>query len=145
VGYETPFVGLLISLAYIGITGIYPGGIIVPSYLVLFITQPGRIAGTIVVALLTLMCFKMASRYLILFGRRRFVFMILLGGTWTFLWILFFPSIFPLSLEFRVIGWVIPGLIANNFERQGVLATLASLVTVTVITFFIGRIVTLIM
>ena len=139
VGYEASFLGLLVSLLFIGITGIYPGGIIVPSYLVLFMNQPARIVGTLVAALLTLFCFKLASRFLIIFGRRRFVFMILIGGLWTFLWLQVLPFIFPVSLEFRVIGWVIPGLIANNFERQGVLLTTASLVTVTVVVYFLGR------
>ena len=35
--YELTFLGLLLSLLYVGLTGLYPGGIIVPSYLVLFI------------------------------------------------------------------------------------------------------------
>jgi len=140
-GYEISFIGLLISLVYVGLTGFYPGGIIVPSYLVLFMEQPSRIAGTLVAAFLTLICYTIASKYLILFGKRRFIFMILFGGLWTFVWLTVFPSIFPASVEFRVIGWVIPGLIANNFERQGVLVTTASLVTVTVIVYFIGKII----
>ena len=140
-GYETSFLGLLVSLLYIGLTGIYPGGIIVPSYLVLFINQPARIIGTLIAAWLTVLCFKLASQYLVIFGRRRFVFMILVGGTWTLLWQQFLPIIFPASLEFRVIGWVIPGLIANNFERQGILITIASLVTVTVVVYFLGEII----
>ncbi len=138
-GYETAFLGLLTSLLFTGITGLYPGGIIVPSYLVLFLDQPARIVGTLIAALLTLFCFKLASQFLIIFGRRRFVFMILVGGLWTFLWLEILPFIFPVSLEFRVIGWVIPGLIANNFERQGVIVTTASLVAVTVVTYFSGR------
>lgn len=144
-GYEVSFLGLLISLLFIGLTGYYPGGIIVPSYLVLFMDQPLRIIGTLIAAFLTMLCYRSVSRYLILFGRRRFVFMILFGGIWTFLWILVFPSIFPVSMEFRVIGWVIPGLIANNFERQGIIVTTAALVTVTVITYFLGRIILMIL
>lgn len=138
-GYELPFIGLIISLLFTGITGLYPGGIIVPSYLVLFMNQPARIAGTLVVALLTLLCYRLASHYLILFGRRRFVFMVLAGGILAVLWRQLLPSLFPISLEFRVIGWVIPGLIANHFERQGVAVTTASLVTVTTILYFLGR------
>ncbi len=139
-GYEITFLGLLVSLLFIGLTGLYPGGIIVPSYLVLFINQPARIAGTLIAAWLTLLCFKLISQYLIIFGRRRFVFMILVGGIWTFLWLQIFPVILPASVEFRVIGWVIPGLIANHFERQGVVVTTASLVTVIVAVYFLGRI-----
>jgi gamma-polyglutamate biosynthesis protein CapC len=143
--YELTFLGLLLSLLYVSVTGFYPGGIIVPGYLVLFIDQPARIAGSLIVAILTLLCFKLASQYLILFGRRRFVFMVLVGGIWTLLWLRMLPILFPLSLEFRVIGWVIPGLIANNFERQGVIVTTASLATVTVVTYVVGRLVAMLL
>jgi poly-gamma-glutamate biosynthesis protein PgsC/CapC len=137
--YETSFLGLLVSLLFIGVTGIYPGGVIVPSYLALFVHTPGRIAGTLIVALLTLLCFKLASNYLILFGTRRFVFMVFVAGLWTLLWLRFFPALLPNSLEFRVIGWVVPGLIANNLEKQGILVTTASLVTVTAAIYFLTQ------
>ena len=143
-GFELPFIGLLISLAIIGLTGVYPGGIIVPSYLVLFVTEPERIVGTLVAALLTLLVYLLVSRWLILFGRRRFVFLILVGGVWSVLWRTLFPALFPLSVEFTVIGWVIPGLVANHFERQGVLVTLGSLLTATVAIGWLGRILNLV-
>lgn len=138
--YELIFVALVASLLFVGVTGIYPGGIIVPSYLVLFVNQPARLVGTLVAALLTLLCYKIASRYLIIFGRRMFVFMVLVGALWTFCWIQLFPIFSPATLEFRVIGWVVPGLIANNFERQGVASTTAALITVTVAVYFLGKV-----
>jgi len=139
--YELAFLGLFLSLLYVNLTGLYPGGMIVPSYLVLFMEQPERIAGTLLVALLTVLCFKLFSKYVILYGRRRFVFIVLLGCIWTIVWLRMFSQLFPLSLEFRVIGLVIPGLIANSFERQGVIVTTAALITVTVATFVLGRLV----
>ena len=142
-GLELPFIGLLVSLAIIALTGVYPGGIIVPSYLVLFLLEPTRIVGTLLASLLTFWIYLLASRWLILFGRRRFVFLILVGGLWALLWRQVFPSIFPVSVEFTVIGWVIPGLIANHFERQGVFLTLGSLVTATVIIGWLGRLLSL--
>ncbi len=81
---------------------------------------------------------------MILFGRRRFVFMILLGAAWAFLWMQLLPAVFPISLEYRVIGWVIPGLIANHVDRQGIVVTTASLVTVTVVIGFLGRLLSLV-
>ena len=140
-GFEVPFIGLLVSLLFIGLTGVYPGGIIVPSYLVLFLHQPERIAGTIIAAFLTLAVYRLSCRWLILFGRRRFVFLILVGGFWALLWLQLFPYIFPASLEFRVIGWVIPGLIANHLDRQGAVVTTASLVTITVAVGWLGRLI----
>ena len=143
-GFELPFIGLLVSLAIIASTGVYPGGIIVPSYLVLFIAQPERIIGTLLAAGLTLLSYLLASRRLILFGRRRFVFLILVGGLWSVLWRVLLPTLFPVSVEFTVIGWVIPGLVANHFERQGVLATLGALLTATVAIGWLGRILNLV-
>ncbi len=135
--YEISFIGLLIALIFISVTGVYPGGIIVPCYLSIFIYQPFRIAVTLVIALLTFICFRVASNYLIIFGKRRFVFMILVGGCITFLWLHLSPSLLPVTQEFRTIGWVIPGLIANHFEKQGILITSGSLITVLVVIFFI--------
>jgi len=137
--FEVPFLGLLISLAFIGLTGLYPGGIIVPSYLALFLHEPTRIVGTLIAALLTMGVYRLSCRWMILFGRRRFVFMILVGAVWALLWMQLLPAVFPPSLEYRVIGWVIPGLIANHLDRQGIVVTTASLVTVTVVIGFLGR------
>lgn len=143
--YELTFIGLLLSLLFIGITGIYPGGIIVPSYLVLFIEQPQRIAGTIITALLTTLCYKFISRYVILFGRRRFVFMLITAGIWVYIWYTLFPLLLPQSQEFRVIGWVVPGLIANHMERQGIVITICSLITVTILIFVVGKLISMCM
>ncbi len=137
--YELAFAGLLLSLAFTGLTGYYPGGIIVPSYLVLFADQPERILGTLAAALLTFLCYVLAERHLLLFGRRRTVFMLLVGATWALLWVQVLPSLFPVSVEFRVIGWIIPGLIANHFERQGVAVTSAGLVTVVTLLYAGGE------
>jgi len=137
-GFEIPFIGLLVSLAFTALTGLYPGGIIVPSYLVLFIHEPARIVGTLIAALLAMAVYRVSSGWLILFGRRRFVFLILVGGLLAFVGHRLLPILFPVSLEFRVIGWVIPGLIANHLERQGIVVTTAALVTVTVLTAWVG-------
>ena len=139
-GYEIAFIGLLVTFVFIKMLRIFPGGIIVPSYLVLFLDHPERITGIYIASLLTFVCYKAASKFLLIFGNRKFVFMLFVGGLWAILGIQLFPLIFPVSPEFRVIGWVIPGVIANNFEDQGVTVTTVSLITVIVITYFIGRV-----
>lgn len=141
--FEAAFLGLVLSLVFIGATGIYPGGIIVPSYLALFLHDPARIVGTLVAALLTVAVYRLLGRWLILFGRRRFVLLILLGGVWALVWLRLFPALFPASLEYRVIGWVIPGLIANHVERQGAVVTMAALVIVTVVTGWLAQLLAL--
>jgi hypothetical protein len=42
-------------------------------------------------------------------------------------------------MEFRVIGWVVPGLIANSCARQGILVTVGSTVAVTVAVYFLAQ------
>jgi len=140
---ETLFIGLVAALLYVEIIGIFPGGIIVPGYIALYLDQPLRVAATLACALLSLFTYRMLSRFFILFGRRRFVLMILLGGVWAQLWFLLVPQFFPAPLELRIIGWVVPGLLANNLERQKLLPTLASLITVSIITYFLVRVISL--
>ncbi|HUS87139.1 MAG TPA: poly-gamma-glutamate biosynthesis protein PgsC [Bacteroidales bacterium] len=137
--YELTLIGLLISLLYISVTRYYPGGIIVPSYLVMFVDQPYRLLGTFLASLLTLAIYRLASRYMILFGKRRFVLMVLFGGLISLILSYILPFMFPVSIELRVIGWVIPGLIANNFDRQGVVITTSSMAIVIAATFFAGK------
>lgn len=137
--YEIMFIGLLVSLLFINVTGYYPGGIIVPSYLILFVDQPIRLFGTLIAALLTLAAYKLISKYLILFGKRRFVFMILGGAVFAYFMSFVLPSIFPFAIELKVIGWVIPGLIANNFDRQGIISTSSSMAIVVTALFFINQ------
>lgn len=137
--YETLFIGLIVAVIYVEIMDIYPGGIIVPSYVALYLDQPLRVLATIIAAFLGLYTYRILSRFLILFGKRRFVMLILLGGLWAQLWFILLPHIFSDSVELRAIGWIIPGLLANNLEKQKLVPTLASMFTVSVITYFIVR------
>ncbi|MBD3414960.1 MAG: poly-gamma-glutamate biosynthesis protein PgsC [Candidatus Aminicenantes bacterium] len=139
--YETIFIGLLMAVFYVEIFDLYPGGIIVPAYMALYLHQPGRLAATVLVAYLALYSYKLLSRYFILFGRRRFVLVLLLGALWAHAWFLIWPEILPQPIGLRTIGLVIPGLIANNLEKQKQALTLASMVTVTVATYFLARVV----
>ena len=61
--------------------------------------------------------------------------MILAGALFSQAWFLVLPWLFEAPLELRVIGWVIPGILASNLVRQKLLPTLASTVTVSVLTF----------
>jgi len=139
--YETIFLGLLLAALYVEIFDIYPGGIIVPAYMALYLHQPGRIAATVVVAYLSLFSYKLLSRYVILFGRRRFVLVILMGALWAHIWFLIWPEILPQPIGLRTIGLVIPGLLANNMEKQKHILTIASMITVAVATYFLARVV----
>lgn len=141
--YETFFIGLILSVFYVETMDIYPGGIIVPAYLALYLDQPSRVMATVLIALVSLLTYRLLTRFFILFGRRRFVMLLLLGAVWGQLLFLVMPHVFAGSSEFRMIGWVVPGLLANNCEKQKWGTTLASLLTVSVLTYFVAKIVTL--
>ena len=139
--YETLLIGILMAILFIEITDIFPGGIIVPAYMALYLDEPLRVLATIGVAFLSLLSYRWLSRYLILFGKRRFVMFILLGAIWAQLWFVLLPYIFEGPSGLKAVGWIIPGLLANNLEKQKVLITLSSLIFVSVVTYFLVRVI----
>ena len=140
---ETLLVGLVLALLWAELTDISPGGIIVPGYVALYLGQPLRVAATLAAALLTVAAYKLLVRHLILFGRRRFALMVLFGALLSQAWFLALPQLFAAPLELRVIGWVIPGILASNLVRQKPLPTMASLLAVATVTFAVMRLVSL--
>lgn len=139
--YESLFIGLVLAVLFVELFEIYPGGIIVPAYLALFLDQPLRVLATVAAAFLSLAVYRVLGRRLLLFGKRRFVLLVLLGALWSQLWFLVFPAIFPMVSGLRVIGWVIPGLLANQLERQRAVPTLAAMTGVAVLTYTLSRLI----
>jgi poly-gamma-glutamate biosynthesis protein PgsC/CapC len=130
---EALSVGLVVSLVLSELVGLSAGGLITPAYLALLLDQPWRIAGTLAAAGLAFGAYRGLSNRLILFGRRRFVAMVLLGVGAKWLVLVTVPTLAAVvALPVGAIGFVLPGLIANDFERQGVLATLGMLAVATV-------------
>lgn len=126
--------GLVISLLFSETLGLAAGGMVVPGYLALMIHEPLRILGTVVVALLTYACMKLVSRYVLVYGRRRIVIAVLLGfalgaASRELLDFRYHGT----AVDARTIGFVIPGLIANWMERQGVVSTLCVMTTTAVL------------
>jgi poly-gamma-glutamate biosynthesis protein PgsC/CapC len=105
--------------------------VIAPGYLALFVGEPGRIVSTLILALALWGLLELLSRRLILYGRRRLLLALLLGFCGKHLveqWLL--PGA-GITLDLQTIGYLIPGLIANEMVRQKPLPTLAALVIVT--------------
>ena len=123
--------GILGGLLLFEFLGYSPGGIVTPGYLALFIDQPLRIVGTIAIAVITYLIVQLLSRVTVLYGKRRFTLTILIGFTIGWLWSLFLVEFPVTSQELRVIGFIIPGLIANEMSRQGLPETVFSVVIVT--------------
>jgi len=126
--------GLVVSLIFSETLGLAAGGMVVPGYLALMIHEPLRTAGTIVCALLTLGTLKVLSRYTLIYGRRRIVLAILIGFAFGALSRhLLLVRYQDVPVDLRTIGFVIPGLIANWMERQGVIQTLCVMITTAVL------------
>jgi poly-gamma-glutamate biosynthesis protein PgsC/CapC len=127
--------GLVVSIIFSETLGLAAGGMVVPGYMALMIHEPWRIAGTIIVSLLTFYAIKFLSNYMFIYGRRRTVLVILVGFALGWVSRQFF--IVPLpggqSLEFQAVGFIIPGLIANWMERQGVIQTLTTMIVAAIL------------
>lgn len=136
---ETLFIGLVLALLWAEITDVSPGGLIVAGYFALYLDRPLRVAATLAVALLALAVYKLLAGRFLLFGRRRFVVLVLLGAVFAQAWSLVLPGIPDAPVELRVIGWVVPGILASSLVRQKPLPTLASLAAVSALTFAVVR------
>ncbi|UCE85274.1 MAG: poly-gamma-glutamate biosynthesis protein PgsC [Deltaproteobacteria bacterium] len=149
-------IGLVVSLFFSEFFGLAAGGLVVPGYIALYLHRPFDVLLTLVAALLTFFLVRVASTFVIVYGRRRTVLMILVGyavgvllngavGA-AFEGVEVLPSLagaetipaMPTTtngalVELRVIGFIVPGLIAIWLDRQGVLPTLAALLTSAVV------------
>jgi len=120
------FIGVLVSLFIAETTGISPGGIVAAGYLALFALQPAWLAGTLLIALATWGLVRFLSQYLLLYGRRLFAMHLLTGMLLGQAVMLFSRGMTHWDWGISVIGWIIPGLLSRDFDRQGLLPTLAA-------------------
>jgi poly-gamma-glutamate biosynthesis protein PgsC/CapC len=120
--------GLVISLLFSEFLGLAAGGMVVPGYFALSLTDPMKVVMTILVGLATFGIVRFMNFFMIIYGRRRTVLMILVGflvGAVVRNFVTFEVSRLEIHLE--VIGFIIPGLIAIWLDRQGVVETLSTL------------------
>ncbi len=120
--------GLVISLIFFEGVGLAAGGMVVPGYVALSLDDPLRIAGTVLVALVTYALIRFLSGFTFIYGRRRIVVTILIAfvlGSLCRQYGQLHLGAAPIELE--VVGFIIPGLLANTMERQGVLESLSAL------------------
>lgn len=107
--------------------GLLSGGLISAGYLAFFVDQPLRILATLGLSVVIAGFVRLISGWLIVFGRRRFVLTILLSFAASWLFEQFAYRINLIPQDFRIIGYLIPGLIANDMVRQGMIKTLLAL------------------
>ena len=130
-------VGLLFSEAF----ALAAGGLVVPGYIALSLTHPRDVALTIAIGIASAAAAMTLGQWTILDGRRRTVVTILVGyvlgmtldalATGTPLE--FGGRALAQPAEVRVIGYVIPGLIGTWIDRQGLVETVSTLLTASVV------------
>lgn len=146
--------GLVVSLLFSELFGLAAGGLVVPGYIALHLTRPIDVAATLAAALLTFFLVRIVSTFAIVYGRRRTALMILVGYATGILMNTILASAFEAAaepaavhpgealdavlvgrtaIEASVIGYIVPGLVAIWLDRQGVVPTLAALLTSAVV------------
>ena len=124
--------GIILSLILSEALGVTAGGIIVPGYISLFLHQPVQVLATFLVAILVWLIIRGLSKVMFLYGKRRIVLALILGFFFGYLSrTMYIDSENIKSLA--VIGNIIPGLIANWMDRQGVIRTLSVVLLTAVI------------
>ena len=119
--------GLVLSILFSEVLGLAAGGMVVPGYLAMEIHHPGRLAMTFLCALLTFAVVQGASRFMVIYGRRRTAAMILVGFLLRYAMQYTVGEYFPAQSEMlEIIGHIIPGLIAIWMARQGIAETVCT-------------------
>lgn len=131
---ELAVLALLISLVFTELTNLVPGGIIVPFYFALYLDDPVKILATVISALIAMAVVKFLSRFTILYGRRKFALYLIIGILEKILFTyLYFGNTYMFYNLSMTIGYLVPGILGREMEKQGVLKTLGSLTVVTLI------------
>ena len=128
-------IGMVLSLFLTETLGVTAGGIIVPGYIAMNLENPERLVITFGISIITFLLIKLLSRYIMVYGKRRLVLALLIGFLLGYL--SRSGNIITAGLgttDFMVIGNIIPGLIANWMDRQGVLRTISTVLITAGIT-----------
>ncbi|OMF61546.1 poly-gamma-glutamate biosynthesis protein PgsC [Paenibacillus sp. FSL R5-0490] len=134
--YVALVLGVTLSLIFTEKTGVLPAGLVVPGYLALVFNQPVFMVVVLLISILTyLIVTHGIGRWVILYGRRKFAAMLITGICLKLILDYFYP-VMPFEIfEFRGIGVIVPGLIANTIQKQGMPLTLGSTLLLSGLTF----------
>ena len=124
--------GIVLSLVLSESLGVTAGGIIVPGYISLYLHQPIQVIITLLVAIIVWGIIQGLGKIIFLYGNRRIVLALILGFFFGYIT----RNFLYVNEDFgslAVIGNIIPGLIANWMDRQGVTRTISVIILTSVI------------
>lgn len=131
--FELVSLSVVLSLVCTEFTGLFTGGLVSAGYFAYYFHEPSRLISTAVVAVVICLVVKLLQHVLILYGRRRFALSLVLSLV--FVWILekTFFLYSNVAVDVRVVGYIIPGLIASDMEKQGILKTIGVLAAIALV------------
>ncbi|GGO86009.1 poly-gamma-glutamate biosynthesis protein PgsC/CapC [Wenjunlia tyrosinilytica] len=130
--------GLMFSLVCYLTTNLSPGGMITPGWLALTLVEDlQRAAMVLGVTVLTYVCTVLVNKVVILYGKRLFAAVVLTGVILQAGVYLILQREFPLLYANQTLGFIVPGLIAYQLQRQPKGATLLSTTTVTLANYVV--------
>lgn len=127
---EIVVLGIVASIIFYELTEISPGGIIVPGYIALFLDNPKRILMTVTVSITAYFAVKLLSNFTILYGKRKFALFIIMSFIIRYLLGSFGEAAELAISASLVIGYLVPGIIAQEIDRQGMVKTVSSMLAV---------------
>lgn len=128
--------GLVFSLICYLVTNLSPGGMITPGWLaVILVESPVRLLMVLGVVIVTYVIMRGVRRIVILYGKRLFATVVLVGVFLQISLFLFLLNDFPLLFARETLGFIVPGLIAYQLIRQPIIATLLSTTIITALAY----------
>lgn len=126
--------GLTYGLLFAEMFSLSAGGLVVPGYVAVFLHQPRKILVLVALSLAAWGMVRALSWFLMIYGKRRTALMILVGYLLSFSLQQYpWPVVFGNWVSPDVIGYILPGLMANWFDRQGPGKTLCTLFIIAVL------------
>ena len=111
------FIGLLIAWIIDELTGITPGGYVVPGFLALIFPNWYLIGYVFICSLLILLSLKILDRYMILYSKRRFMACLMLSGIISMGF--FILDNMYITYQLQLFGLITPGILAYWCDKQG--------------------------
>lgn len=124
-------IGMLLGMFYYHKTGWACGGIITPGVIAIYIHDPLKVGISIIAGFVTWLILEALVRAFSIYGRQRMAAAMLIALA------LRYPLVTVWGETSLWLGWVVPGLIGADMQRQGALPTLSGVIIVSITTAMI--------
>ena len=118
-------IGMLLGMFYYHKTGWACGGIITPGVIAMYIGDPEKVLVSLTAGLITWIILEAVVHFSGLYGRQRLATAMLIALA------LRYPLVSVWGETSLWLGWVVPGLIGADIQRQGLTTTLAAVAAVS--------------